>query len=199
MSEKRTRTTHSRFTARWYGNCGRNQLHSGSFSLTSLYASITYDWHVSGAMTECFWFCPFSRDRQTKRRTETDTWDEQVYIKTHRQTRVRTETRQGGQDRNRDKRQKTTDENQETGRETTTVVRCRVHCDACCCDGGCVVVWWSCRVVLLCCSCCVRVSLLLGPFEGWPPPSPPLGWRFALSCLEVAAIPRYHSALLTPS
>ena len=142
------RLWHARFTARSYGNCGRNQLLPGSITLSSPHASITYDWHVTGAMTECFWFCPFSSDRQTKKRTETDFRDEHVYIKTHRQTRVRTETRQDGQDRNRDKRQKTTDENQETRRETRTVVRYGVHCDACCCDGGWVVVWWSCCVVV---------------------------------------------------
>ena len=33
---------------------------------------------------------------------------------------------------------------------------------------------------LCCCSCCVHVSLLLGPFEWWPPP---------LSSLEVAVCP----------
>ena len=74
--------------------------------------------------------------------------DAQTHNQTHRPTRVGTERRQDIQDRNRDWIQKTTDENQETGRETRTVVRNGVHCDACCCDGGWVVVWKSC--VLLC-------------------------------------------------
>ena len=108
--------------------------------------------------------------RQTDKNTDRDRHtDEQTYIKTHRQTRVRTETRQDGQDRNRDNKHKTTDENQETGRETRTVVVYAVHCDACCYDAGWVVAWWSCCAVVCCWWCCVVVRvvclrLLLGPF-----------------------------------
>ena len=68
----------------------------GSISFSHLFASITYVWHVSGATTECFWLCPCQEtDRQnTDRDRHTD---EQTYIiKTHRQTCVRTETRQDG-------------------------------------------------------------------------------------------------------
>ena len=166
-----------------------NQLLPGSIGLSSLYASITYDWHVSGATTECFWLCPSQATDRHK--------DGQRH--TYGRTDVNQETqRDAHKERNRDKRQKTTDENQETVQETRTVVRHGVHCDACCCDGGWVVVRWSCCVVVLLvlCACVspvgafwvVAASLLL-----------PWRWRFALSSLEVAAIlllrwPRHQGA-----
>ena len=110
-------------------------------------------------------------DRQTKRRTETDIRTNRRTSR-HRQTRVRTETKQDGQDRNRDKRQKTTDENQ----ETRTVVRYGVHCDAAVMVGG-----WLCGgcVVLLSlfvlCGCVVAfvVRFCVSPVGGqewWPSP-----------------------------
>ena len=122
---------------------------------------------------------PFPSDRQTKKMDRDRHTDEQTYIKTHRQTCVGTETRQDGQDRNRDKRQRTTDENQETGRETRTVVRYGVHCDLWCCDGGWLVVVVVVVVVLSCCVLLVVLCflfvlfacVLLGPFEWSSSPS----------------------------
>ena len=60
MSEHRLRTTRSRFTAWWDWNYGMNQLLPGSTSLSSLYASITSDWHVSGATDRMLLTLPFS-------------------------------------------------------------------------------------------------------------------------------------------
>ena len=99
--------------------------------------------------------------RQTKRRTETDNTGEETYIKTQRQSRVGTATRQDIQDKTetetetRGRRQQT---NQETRGETRTMVRCGVHCDTCCCDGGWVVLWCWCVVV----CCWVLLAVLRG-------------------------------------
>ena len=195
MSETRSKKTRSRVTAWWYGNCGRNQLLPGSIGLSSQNASITYDWHVSGATTECFWLCPSqATDRHKDGQRHT-------YGRTDVNEDTQTDAHQG---RNRDKRQKSTDENQETVRETRTVVRHGVHCDACCCG------WlWGDRVVLLCCWCCVLVSLLLVPFEWWLPPfssldvavCPLLPWSGGDLSPQVAktpGCPRQHDEAQTP-
>ena len=97
--------------------------------------------------------------------------DEQAHIKTHRQTRVRTEKKQDGRDR-RDKKQKTTDENQDkTGDK----------------DGG--ALWCTLRRV---------GGWLCG--GGGHLLSPPLRWRFASPLVaKTARCPRQGGGTLEES
>ena len=153
--------------------------------------------HVSGATTECFWLCPFQATDRQKRWTETD-------IRTNRRTSRHTDRRVLGQ-----KRGKTDKTETETrGKEQQTRIKrqdgrqgrwCGMVYTATC--GAVMVGGWLLLLLLLCClvvccwwccvfcSCCLLVScwgLLSG--RRLPPP-PPLRWLFAISSLEVAAIP----------
>ena len=144
MSVNTSKTTRSRFSTWWYEDCGRIQRPSDSISLSSLFSSITYDWHVSDATTAL----SFSSDRRTPRRTETD-------IRTNRWTSRDTDRRALG------KKQK--QEAQDNRRESRDRTGDKDGGAVCCTLRRVLLRWWRGSVMIVLC-CCV-LAVLLSPLR----------------------------------
>ena len=204
MSENRSRSTRSRFTAWWDENCGRKQPLLGSTSLSSLYASIMCDWHVSGdrmLLTLLFsiivhrlWgkqtlvlsqngslnltVTDRQKDgqRQTYGRTDVHQDTQKASRKDRKEAR---QTRQKQRQEAEDNRDKTGDK--DGGAVWSTLRRVGGCCVVVCCS-----CWWCCALLFVLRACAslvgafwvVAASLLLS----W-------GGGCALSSLGVAAIP----------